>query len=63
MALNGSVKMVSNGGQKLLLQALVYEVVTVCIPSRKTFFFVRNGKETHHLVKRLTLPMERVKLC
>ncbi|XP_058012542.1 immunoglobulin superfamily DCC subclass member 4 isoform X3 [Ahaetulla prasina] len=28
MALNGSLKMASNGGQKLLLQALVYEVVT-----------------------------------
>ncbi|KAK9394109.1 immunoglobulin superfamily DCC subclass member 4 [Crotalus adamanteus] len=28
MALNGSLKMVSNGGQKLLLQALVYEVIT-----------------------------------
>ncbi|ETE63738.1 Immunoglobulin superfamily DCC subclass member 4, partial [Ophiophagus hannah] len=28
MALNGSLKMTSNGGQKLLLQALVYEVVT-----------------------------------
>ncbi|XP_061451564.1 immunoglobulin superfamily DCC subclass member 4 isoform X2 [Rhineura floridana] len=27
-ALNGSLKMASNGGQKLLLQALVYEVVT-----------------------------------
>ncbi|XP_062998506.1 immunoglobulin superfamily DCC subclass member 4 isoform X2 [Elgaria multicarinata webbii] len=28
MALNGSLKMAPNGGQKLLLQALVYEVVT-----------------------------------
>ncbi|XP_033022600.1 immunoglobulin superfamily DCC subclass member 4 [Lacerta agilis] len=28
MALNGSLKMASNGGQKVLLQALVYEVVT-----------------------------------
>ncbi|XP_025028830.1 immunoglobulin superfamily DCC subclass member 4, partial [Python bivittatus] len=28
MTLNGSLKMTSNGGQKLLLQALVYEVVT-----------------------------------
>ncbi|XP_026528825.1 immunoglobulin superfamily DCC subclass member 4 [Notechis scutatus] len=28
MTLNGSLKMASNGGQKLLLQALVYEVVT-----------------------------------
>ncbi|XP_066491468.1 immunoglobulin superfamily DCC subclass member 4 [Tiliqua scincoides] len=28
VTLNGSVKMTSNGGQKLLLQALVYEVVT-----------------------------------
>ncbi|KAH0620089.1 hypothetical protein JD844_014677 [Phrynosoma platyrhinos] len=28
VAMNGSLKMASNGGQKLLLQALVYEVVT-----------------------------------
>lgn len=32
---NGSVKMTSNGGQKLLLQALVYEVVTAGVPGRR----------------------------
>lgn len=45
VTLNGSLKMTSNVGQKLLLQALVYEVVTVSdLVSSEKLPFRRQGR-------------------